>query len=149
MGNRKEKEKIAGRQVHESGKRLGELAEVLFSLEVLRRGGVVCTPLGDSAPFDAVVVSPTSVSRVQIKSVWLPVLGRHSRHPHRCRVSIGRSLGGKMAYDTSMADALAVWLEPFKSWMIIKVKDIRGRKSLHINSKQTEKSGWEILGLAK
>lgn len=148
----KEEQITDGASISKEGKRLGEIAEVLFSLEVLRRGGRACIPLGDSAAFDMVVASSTGAHRVQIKSCWLPVMCRRGRNPNRCRASIGRCLSTKTAYGKADMDLMAIWLEPFKRWVFLTAREIRGRKSLHITRRQAdgmEVRGWKLLGLAK
>lgn len=146
----KAKNKKVALHLARQGKRLGEIAEVLFSLEVLRRGGVASLPLGDTASFDMVVTSVTGSHKVQIKSSWVNVLGRRgNRIKDRCRVTIGNGNRNKKAYSNQEADAMAIWLEPFKRWMILPIEKLRGRVTIHVYRHQCDTEGWNFLGLVE
>jgi hypothetical protein len=128
---------------------LGELAEQMFCVEVIRRGGVPCKPIGDSCKYDWVVIAGRKITRVQVKSSWITVMGdRGYRHPNRCRIMSSGGSRKKMIYKASEFDVLAIWLNPFKSWVIKPISFIKGRVSLSVLKTQLSNSGWDLLGLA-
>jgi hypothetical protein len=130
-------------------KRMGELAEQMFCIEVLKRGGIPCKPIGDSYSFDWVVVSGRRMLRVQIKSSWMLVLGRRGeRNQNRCRISSAGGSSKKVTYKSSEVDVLAVWLDPFKSWVIKPISFVKGRLSICIRKSDLQNAGWDLLGLA-
>jgi hypothetical protein len=132
-----------------NGKELGQLAEQMFAVEVLRRGGVPCKPLGDSCRYDWVIIVGRKITRVQVKSSWMYVLGRGGRRNIN-RVRIGTSGGckKKLTYKAKDVDVLAIWIDPFNSWFIRPISFIRKRLSLCIQKKNLSTAGWEFLGLA-
>ena len=128
---------------------LGELAEQMFALEVLKRGGIPCKPIGDSCRFDWVVVTKRGVFKVQVKSSWITVMGdRGYRHPNRCRIISSAGNSKKLTYRSSDVDVMAMWLDPFKSWVIRPISFVRGRISVCIQKADLGDVGWGLLGLA-
>ena len=131
------------------GKMLGELAEQMFSVEVIRRGGVPCKPIGDSCKYDWIVVAKRKITRVQVKSSWITVMGDLGyRNPHRCRIMSSGGSNKKITYKASDVDVLAIWLDPFKSWVIKPISAVKGRVSLCLHKTQLSNAGWDLLGLA-
>jgi len=131
------------------GKMLGELAEQMFSVEVIRRGGVPCKPIGDSCKYDWVIVAGKKITRVQVKSSWMTVMGdRGYRHPNRCRIMSSAGNSKKLTYRSSEVDVLAIWLDPFKSWVIKPISSVKGRVSLCLRKSNLSEAGWDLLGLA-
>lgn len=131
------------------GKMLGELAEQMFAVEVLKRGGIPCKPIGDSCRFDWVVVTKRGVFKVQVKSSWITVMGDLGhRHPNRCRIISAAGNSKKLTYRSSDVDVMAMWLDPFKSWVIRPISFVRGRISVCIQKADLGDVGWSLLGLA-
>lgn len=130
------------------GKKLGELAEQMFCVEVLKRGGVPCKPIGDSQPFDWLVCSKGVIHKVQVKSSWMSVLDRDGgRSGKRCRISIASGGKTKHCYTKSEIDFMAIWVEPFGAWMINPISKIGGRKTLTAYRADCERPCWSLLGL--
>jgi len=131
------------------GKTLGELAEQMFAVEVLKRGGIPCKPIGDSCRFDWVVVTKRGVFKVQVKSSWITVMGDLGyRNPNRCRIISSAGNSKKLTYRSSDVDVMAMWLDPFKSWVIRPISFVRGRISVCIRKADLGDVGWNLLGLA-
>jgi len=130
------------------GKKFGELAEQMFCLEVLKRGGVPCKPIGDSQPYDWLVVSGGKIYKVQVKSSWMTVLNRvGSRSVSRCRVSVGHKTSKKAIYKKGDIDLMAIWLEPFSSWLIKPVSQLGRKKTMQVRRGDCESPSWSLLGL--
>ena len=131
------------------GKQLGELAEQMFAVEVLKRGGIPSKPIGDSSPYDWVVHAGGKFHRVQVKSSWMGVLFRSGkRSANRCRVSIASGASAKVIYTKATIDFLAVWLEPFQSWLIRPANKIGKRKTMQVRRSDCEGASWSLLGLS-
>lgn len=131
------------------GKQLGELAEQMFAVEVLKRGGIPSKPIGDSNPYDWVVHAGGKFHRVQVKSSWMCVLNRAgTRSSKRCRVNISSGHSSKVAYSKITIDFIAIWLDPFQSWIICPASRIGGRKTMQAKRSDCESPSWSLLGLA-
>lgn len=130
------------------GKKFGELAEQMFCVEVLKRGGVPCKPIGDSYPYDWLVVSRGKIYKVQVKSSWMTVLNRGGdRSAGRCRVNVGHKQLSKTIYQKGDIDLMAIWLEPFGSWLIRPVSKLGKKKTIQVRRKDCESPSWSLLGL--
>ena len=131
------------------GKQLGELAEHMFAVEVLKRGGIPSKPLGDSSPYDWVIHSGGKFHRVQVKSSWMGVLYRSgNRSNSRCRVMMCSGNATKVNYTKANIDFLAAWLDPFQAWLILPATKINGRKTMKVKRSDCEGPSWSLLGLA-
>lgn len=130
------------------GKQLGELAEQMFAIEVLRRGGVPCKPIGDSQPFDWIVYAGGKFHRVQVKSSWMGVLHRDGRRSAaRCRVNISAGHNSKVVYSKAVVDFIAIWLDLFQSWIIKPSSKLGKKKTMQANRRDCESPSWSLLGL--
>jgi hypothetical protein len=130
------------------GKKFGELAEQMFCIEVLKRGGVPCKPIGDSQPYDWLVVSGGKIHKVQVKSSWMTVLNRvGSRSTSRCRVCVSHRTSKKAIYKKHDIDHMAIWLEPFGSWMIMPIAKLGSKKTMQVRRADCESPSWSLLGL--
>ena len=52
-------------------KKNGEIAELLFSVEIKKRNMIICSPQGDSDQYDFIVDCNSGLKRVQVKSIWV------------------------------------------------------------------------------
>jgi len=131
------------------GKQFGELAEQMFAVEVLKRGGIPSKPVGDSSPYDWVVHAGGKFHRVQVKSCWMGVLYRSgNRSNSRCRLMVASGNLKKTSYTKATIDYLAAWLDPFQAWYIIPASKICRRKSIKVSRSHCESPSWSLLGLA-
>ena len=131
------------------GKQLGELAEQMFAVEVLKRGGIPSKPVGDSSPYDWIVHAGGKFHRVQVKSSWMGVLTRNGvRSVKRCRVNIAAGNNSKVAYTKATIDFIAVWLDPFQSWLIKPASKLGSKKTMQARRTDCESPSWSLLGLA-
>jgi len=131
------------------GKQLGELAELMFAVEVLKRGGVPSKPVGDSSPYDWVVHAGGRFHRVQVKSSWMGVLTRTGcRSVRRCRVNIASGHASKVAYTKATIDFMAIWLDPFQSWYIQPASKFGKKKTLQVKRADCESPSWSLMGLS-
>ena len=131
-----------------NAKKCGELAETLFAAEIMRRGGVPSKPLGDSTPYDWLVHVGKKIWRVQVKSTWHCVIRKGKRSASKCRVTISAGNYAKTVYTKQAIDFVAIYVDPFSSWIIIPAHEIRGRKTVFIGRSDCEQPSWSLLGLA-
>jgi len=107
-------------------KQKGEWAEVCFAAEILRRGWGIARPYGDSGPYDCIVDAGGRLSRVQVKSVE-KAAGKGRFH---ATVAAGRNK--KRGYSAQQVDLLAILVIPWRSWYVIPLRAVRGRKAISI-----------------
>jgi hypothetical protein len=110
-----------------SPKARGELAEARFLAKAMDLGLVVSKPFGDSARYDFVVDDGGRLSRVQVKSAWVPA--------HHGGYQFGASpaqLQGQRArpYRRDEIDFLVACIVPENAWFIIPIRAIATRNHL-------------------
>lgn len=109
-------------------KQKGEWAEVCFAAEILRRGWRVARPNGDSGPYDCIVDAGGQLSRVQVKSVETPAGTR------RFHVTVAAGRNTKREYSARQVDVLAILVIPWRSWYVIPLAAVRGRKAISLRA---------------
>ena len=116
-----------------SPKARGELAEIRFMLAAAARGFVVAKPWGDNLPFDFLVGSGKRWYRVQVKL-------SSSRHWRGFHVSCRRH-NLRRRYTARQIDFLVAYIAPTRTWYVIPVHVLRGRKSITVYPRQPVSHG--------
>ena len=103
-------------------KRRGEWAEAAFVAKAMGQGLRVSKPLGDSDPYDFVVLNVrNAVNRVQVKSAWARRIGR-GYEVHSTNKKLDR--GG--------FDFLVVALPEIDVWYVIPADAVHGKRTVRL-----------------
>ncbi len=130
-----------------NSKRKGEVGELAFACEAMRRGLKVFEPYGDSAPYDFIIDGPVGLLRVQVRSVW-----QKSRF---YQIGCARTARRK-AYNHKQIDVIAAYIAPEKLWYLVPVEAVAKRTAIYVwpHSKNSRglwekyRERWELLGRA-
>ena len=107
-------------------KRLGEISQAAFLLEVEMRGYGLAVPWGDSEKWDFVVWSRDGrVLRVQVKGTGRLYNGGYEVQPVRRTRS-----GKKVRYTKKDIDVIAAHVQPLDVWYLIPIEAVGRAKSL-------------------
>lgn len=122
------KTKPARKRVGRARLRLGHVTEVAFALKATQFGLTVCKPLGDSHPFDWVVLHGAKLSRVQVKaSTSLCACSHMYAVPTRC---FRRGVPGP--YSERDIDFIAAYIVPDDTWYILPPRAFRRRHAIAV-----------------
>jgi PD-(D/E)XK endonuclease len=111
-----------------SPKARGELTEIRFLLAASSRGLIVAKPWGENLPFDFLVGRGKRWYRVQVKLS----AARHWRGFH---IS-SRRADGRRRYTARDIDFLVAYISPTRTWYVIPVRVLRGRKTITVFPRQ-------------
>lgn len=115
----------------------GQIAELRFWVEALRRGVVVSRP-HQQARYDFIVDCGRRLWRVQVKSTSTKVQGGYH----------ATTFGHRRPYSRQEMDFLAVYVTPLKEWYIIPRSALRGRRSLYFGPNagvSRYREAWHLL----
>jgi hypothetical protein len=115
----------------------GQIAELRFWVEALRRGVVVSRP-HHGARYDFIVDCGKRLWRVQVKSTSTKVQGGYH----------ATTFGHRRPYSPQEMDFLAIYVAPTKDWYIIPRRVIKGRRSLYLGPGARVKryrEAWHLL----
>lgn len=125
---------------------VGLIAEVRFAHDALARGFSILQPMGNQKGYDCVLESGGKCFRVQVRAC-----GRtDKRTPARVAYDVelrganSRKYSKKM-YEPGWFDALAIWLIPEQSWVMVDPAAIHSRGNMRINDRWV-RDDWSIFG---
>ena len=111
-------------------KNQGDMAEVAFTLECLKRGYSISEPVGDNQKYDRIVDVKGRLLKIQIKSCSRTL---KSRTKNPCwRFTTGHGQKSKSRYLLSDVDVFALYIIEKDLWVIIPNDNLGNRVGLCI-----------------
>ena len=107
-------------------KRTGSIYEQQFSLDALKNGLEVFTPIGDYLPQDCIVMNSAGRTfRVQVKGTGVLIEDkRNNGGLGRYMITSASGKKVKETIDCTKVDTLAAYIEPINAWYIIPCMDL-------------------------
>lgn len=130
-------------------KRIGDRAELRLIDVALSLGFDVLHPWGDNSAYDVVLLTPTAVRRVQVRSTATLALNRY-----RVQAVFGNH---KRVYSRHMVDFLAAYVFPHDAWYIFPMHSLKRSANIYMrphlpvsastervsNLKNNDRPAWE------
>jgi hypothetical protein len=104
----------------------GEVCEMLFAVQAMKRGLIVSKPL-HNVKYDFIVDNGTSLVRVQVKSTR-SVTSRPNAKYKAYGVMVAHGFKSKKLYDKNHIDVFAIYVQPENAWFFIPVEDLNASK---------------------
>ncbi len=105
----------------------GELVELKFLIECLKRKIKVAIVYGDNAPYDCVTDGKKGLLKVQVKSTSRK---EKAYGQNRFHLSCAHGAKSKKPYHLKDTDIIAAYIIPEEAWYLIPIAELNGKKTL-------------------
>ena len=126
-------------------KEFGELCEMEFALEAMKRGLKVSKPMR-TQKYDFIVDNGKELLRIQVKASR----SINSKRYDSYGVMVSHGRDSKFVYNNDHTDYFAIFIEPLKIWYFLPVNFVQATKiSIRPNSKESKynqfKNAWHLI----
>jgi len=120
----------------------GQIAELEFKLQAIKRGFRISTPHGDNDPYDFILDSNSKLYRVQVKSS-----SAYFKGGRKYKFNTSHCSSHRKPYTKDDIDFFALYVVPLNTFHIIPIEETKGQMTFGLYDSEIRfKEAWHLFG---